>query len=81
MPDGFFVDERAGTAQSYTVHHGLDDSGSYELCADDFEAALSIWFAPSLMIRERAFRPAAQKEKEDDLRGCGVIIMLDPRRP
>ena len=38
-PDGFFVDERAGTAQSYTVHHVLDPNGGWERCTDDFEQA------------------------------------------
>lgn len=41
-PADFFVDERAGTAQSYTVHHVLDDAGNFELCSDDFETA-SAW--------------------------------------
>lgn len=41
-PADFFVDERAGTAQSYTVHHVLDDAGAFELCSDDFETA-SAW--------------------------------------
>jgi len=39
VPSGFFVDERAGTAQSYTVHHVMDDSGSFEMCSNDFESA------------------------------------------
>jgi hypothetical protein len=39
VPDDFFVDERAGTAQSYTAHHVMDDSLSYELCTDDFATA------------------------------------------
>ena len=38
-PDGFFVDARAGTAQSYTVHHVMDDSLSFEVCTDDFQTA------------------------------------------
>lgn len=41
VPDGFFVDERASTAQSYTVHHVMDASVSYELCTDDFSVAES----------------------------------------
>ena len=28
VPAGFFVDERAATTRSYTVHHVLDASGS-----------------------------------------------------
>ena len=38
-PADFFVDERASTAQSYTVHHVMDESGSFEVCSDNFEAA------------------------------------------
>lgn len=41
VPDGFFVDERASTPQSYTVHHVLDESLSYELCTDEFSIAQS----------------------------------------
>lgn len=41
VPDGFFIDERANTSQSYTVHHIVDESGSYELCTDDFSVAES----------------------------------------
>lgn len=39
VPDGFFVDERASTPQSYTVYHVKDPSVSYELCTDDFSTA------------------------------------------
>mgnify|MGYP000309589806 CR=1 FL=1 len=39
VPDGFFVDERAGTPGSYTVYHVKDASVSYELCTDDFSTA------------------------------------------
>lgn len=39
VPDDFFVDERAGTDRSYTLHHVLDASDSYELCTDDFAVA------------------------------------------
>lgn len=42
VPDGFFVDERASTAQSYTVHHVMDPSNSFELCTDDFTVAESL---------------------------------------
>ena len=41
VPDGFFVDERSGTAESYTVHHVMDETVSYELCTDDFAVAES----------------------------------------
>jgi hypothetical protein len=41
VPTGFFVDERASTAQSYTIHHVMDESGSYELCTNDFVTAES----------------------------------------
>lgn len=39
-PDEFFVDERAATDRSYTVHHVLDSSLSYERCTDDYAEAL-----------------------------------------
>lgn len=39
VPDGFYVDERAETARSYTVHHVLDASGSFEICSDDLVEA------------------------------------------
>lgn len=39
VPGGFFTDARAGTSASYTVHHVMDSSGSYELCTDDFATA------------------------------------------
>lgn len=39
VPADFFVDERASTSQSYTIHHVMDDSVSYELCTDDFATA------------------------------------------
>ena len=36
VPDDFFVDERAATeVRSYTVHHVLDSTRSFELCSDD----------------------------------------------
>lgn len=41
VPAGFFVDERAGTERSYTVHHVLDESSSYELCTDDYGVAMA----------------------------------------
>ncbi len=40
VPAGFLVDERAADpSRSYTVHHVLDESDSYELCTDSFETA------------------------------------------
>lgn len=39
VPDGFFVDERAETTRSYTVHHVLDESGSFEMCSNDLVEA------------------------------------------
>ena len=39
VPNGFFVDERASIAVSYSVHHVLDPSNSFELCSDDFAIA------------------------------------------
>ena len=42
VPDGFFVDERAGTTRSYTVHHVLDSSASFEECSDDLVDAQAL---------------------------------------
>lgn len=39
VPDGFFVDERADSTHSYTVHHVLDESNSFEICSDDLVEA------------------------------------------
>ncbi len=39
VPAGFFVDERATTTRSYTVHHVLDNSHSYERCTNDLVEA------------------------------------------
>ena len=39
VPDDFFVDERASMTRSYTVHHVLDESSSFELCTDDLVVA------------------------------------------
>lgn len=41
VPTGFFVDERSDTNRSYTVHHILDNSSSYELCTNDYAVALA----------------------------------------
>lgn len=41
VPDGFYVDERANTERSYALHHVLDDTGSFELCTDDFALAMA----------------------------------------
>ena len=35
VPANFFVDDRASETRSYTVHHVLDISRSYEVCSDD----------------------------------------------
>lgn len=40
-PAGFYVDERASTDRSYTVHHVLDESSSFELCTDDYAEAMA----------------------------------------
>lgn len=40
VPDDFFVDDRASTPVSYTVHHVKDVSMSYELCTNDYNEAL-----------------------------------------
>lgn len=42
VPDGFFVDERADTDRSYTIHHVLDVSFSYEVCTDDYADAVAL---------------------------------------
>ena len=39
VPGDFFVDARASTPGSYTMHHVLDDSRAFERCTDDFETA------------------------------------------
>ncbi len=39
VPDNFFADLRADTAGSYTIHHVLDSSQSYEVCTDDLVVA------------------------------------------
>ncbi len=42
VPRDFFVDERATTGRSYTVHHVLDASASYEMCTDDLVEAQAL---------------------------------------
>jgi len=40
IPDGFFLDERVETTtRSYSLHHVLDESKSYELCTNDLTMA------------------------------------------
>lgn len=39
VPVDFFVDERASMTRSYTVHHVLDQSSSFERCTDDLVVA------------------------------------------
>ena len=39
VPDNFFADLRSDTAGSYTIHHVLDSSQSYELCSNDLVEA------------------------------------------
>lgn len=39
VPDGFYIDARAETTRSYTVHHVLDESSSFEICSDDLVEA------------------------------------------
>ncbi len=39
VPAGFYVDDRVATDRSYSLHHVLDDSGSYEVCTDDYAVA------------------------------------------
>jgi hypothetical protein len=42
VPQNFFVDERASLGVSYTVHHVLDESRSFEVCSDDFATARAL---------------------------------------
>ncbi len=42
VPADFFVDARASTAQSYTMHHVLDESRSFEMCTNDFATAQAL---------------------------------------
>jgi len=42
VPDGFFIDARATTPGSYTIHHVLDQSSSYEVCSNDYQSALDM---------------------------------------
>lgn len=42
VPDDFYVDERAETTRSYTIHHVLDESNSYEVCSDDLVEAQAL---------------------------------------
>ncbi len=42
VPTGFYVDPRANTTRSYTIHHVLDRSGSFELCSDDLVDAQAL---------------------------------------
>lgn len=42
VPNGFFVDERSETARSYTVHHILDESNSFEICSDNLVEAQAL---------------------------------------
>lgn len=41
VPAGFYIDERADTPGSYSIHHVKDQSISYELCTDDYDDALA----------------------------------------
>ncbi len=42
VPAGFYVDERAETTRSYTIHHVLDESDSFEVCSDDLVDAQAL---------------------------------------
>jgi hypothetical protein len=42
VPEGFFVDERAETVRSYTIHHVLDESNSFEICSNDLVEAQAL---------------------------------------
>ncbi len=39
VPAGFYVDARATSERSYTIHHVLDPSSSFERCTDDYAIA------------------------------------------
>ena len=41
VPPGFFVDDRADTPGSYTIHHLMDSSLSFEVCTDDYLEAFA----------------------------------------
>ena len=41
VPDTFFADLRSDTAGSYTIHHVLDESNSFEVCTDDYAEAMA----------------------------------------
>lgn len=42
VPEGFYVDERAETVRSYTIHHVLDESNSFEICSNDLVEAQAL---------------------------------------
>jgi hypothetical protein len=42
VPDNFYIDDRANSPGSFTIHHVLDESNSFELCTDDYQSALDI---------------------------------------
>ena len=64
VPDGFYRDARADTGRSYTIHHVLDDSGSFELCTDDYQTAVD-WEAADNDARavSGAFVSTAETER------------------
>jgi len=78
VPNGFYVDERASTDRSYTVHHVLDESSSFELCTDDYAEAMD-WEAADNASRsvqgyyvasydnERYFEFVRELSYEDDV--------------
>ncbi|MEM7432307.1 MAG: hypothetical protein AAF351_10310 [Pseudomonadota bacterium] len=39
VPENFYTDDRADTSRSYTMHHLLDETASFELCTDDYATA------------------------------------------
>ncbi len=64
VPAGFYRDARASTERSYTIHHVLDDSGSFELCTDDYQTAVN-WEAADNAARavNGIFVSAAETER------------------
>jgi len=84
VPDDFFVDERASMTQSYTLHHVLDQSDSFELCTDDLVVAQALEQADNASRavsgyyvasyeNERYFEFARELSFNDDISNIGDI--------
>lgn len=84
VPDDFFVDDRASTTRSYTLHHVLDESDSFEMCTDDLviaqaweqadnaSRAVSGYYVASLE-NDRYFEFARELSFNDDVSNIGDI--------